>query len=67
MKLYMVVTNDKYELPVAVSEKRVEIAKMTGMALSSVCNAFARADRTKRPTGKYKYVIVEEGENHEID
>lgn len=65
MKLYMVVTNDKYELPVAVSEKRVEIAKMTGMALSSVCNAFARADRTKNPTGKYKYVIVEEGENYE--
>lgn len=62
MKLYMVVTNDKYELPVAVSEKRVEIAKMTGMALSSVCNAFARADRTKNPTGKYKYVIVEDGE-----
>ena len=60
MKLYMVVTNDKYELPVAVSEKRVEIAKMTGMALSSVCNAFARADRTKHPTGKYKYVIVED-------
>ena len=62
MKLYMVVTNDKYELPVAVSEKRVEIAKMTGMALSSVCNAFKRADRTKNPTGKYKYVIVEDGE-----
>lgn len=62
MKLYMVVDNDKYELPVAVAEKRVEISKMLGMPLSSVCNAFARADRTKNPTGKYKYIIVEDGD-----
>lgn len=60
MKLYMVVDNDKYELPVAVAEKRVEISKMLGMPLSSVCNAFARADRTKNPKGKYKYIIVED-------
>lgn len=59
MKLYVVTENDKYELPVAVSERMTEIAKMLGRDLSTISNAFKRAKTVKNPTGKYRYVIVE--------
>ena len=32
MKLYMAVTNDEYELPVAVADSKTELANMTGIS-----------------------------------
>lgn len=67
MKLYMAMTNDKYELPVAVAEKKSELARMMGRELSVVVNSLRRSKTVKNPTGKYKWaeVEVEEVEDEE--
>lgn len=36
MKIYMKVTNDEYELPVAVAESRTVLAKMVGTTPETV-------------------------------
>ena len=59
MKLYMAMTNDKYELPVAVAEKKSELARMMGRELSVVVNSLRRSKTVKNPTGKYKWAEVE--------
>ena len=38
MTLYMAVTPDKYELPMLIAESKAELARMTGMHRSTVCN-----------------------------
>lgn len=59
MKLYMAITNDKYELPVAVAERKSELARMMGRELSVVVNSLRRSKTVKNPTGKYKWAEVE--------
>lgn len=39
MTLYMAVTPDKYELPMLIAETKAELARMTGMHITTVCNA----------------------------
>lgn len=53
MTLYMKVTRDKYELPVAVADSKSELACMVGVAPSSVCHALERGWK------KSTYVAVE--------
>ena len=55
----MAMTNDKYELPVAVAEKKSELARMMGRELSVVVNSLRRSKTVKNPTGKYKWAEVE--------
>lgn len=42
MTLYMAVTNDEYELPVAVAETLGELSEMMGVSKSSICNSVKR-------------------------
>ena len=53
MTLYLKVTRDKYELPVAVADTPSELAKMVGVDRSSVTHSLH--EEWKRPT----YVAVE--------
>ena len=55
MTLYMKVTRDKYELPVAVAETKAELARMLGIKRENVRTAFSHAKKFKNPT----YVVVE--------
>ena len=55
MTLYMKVTRDKYELPVAVAETKEELAWMLGIKRDHVRSAFSHAKKFKNPT----YVVVE--------
>ena len=55
MTLYMKVTRDKYELPVAVAETKAELARMLGIKREHVQSAFFHAKKYKHPT----YVVVE--------
>ena len=59
MTLYMKVTRDKYELPVAVAETKAELARMLGRTRESVQSAFFHAKKYKNPT----YVVVEVDDN----
>lgn len=55
MTLYMKVTRDEYELPVAVAETKAELARMLGLSRENVRSAFSHAKKYKHPT----YVVVE--------
>ena len=55
MTLYMKVTRDEYELPVAVAETKAELARMLGIKREHVRTAFSHAKKFKNPT----YVVVE--------
>ena len=55
MTLYIKVTKDRYELPVAVAETKAELARMLGIKREHVRTAFSHAKKFKSPT----YVVVE--------
>ena len=61
MTLYMKVTNDEYELPLAVGTVN-EIAKMQGITPHEIYRAIWRAKNGiyKRPKAKYVKVEVDE-------
>lgn len=42
MTLYVAVTNDQYELPIAVAETQTELAVMVGVDISTICKQIKR-------------------------
>lgn len=60
MKLYMRVTHDKYELPVAVADSVIELAKMLGLGRSSLESIFSKVRRGNPRYKIYKIVEVED-------
>ena len=42
MILYVAVTNDRYELPIAVAETQTELAIMVGVNISTICKQIKR-------------------------
>ena len=59
MTLYMKVTKDKYELPIAVAGSTKELALMLGVSPNCVSSCFAK----KYPSWK-KVEIEDEEDNH---
>ena len=57
MTLYMKITRDEYELPLAVAETKAELARMLGIERGKVRSAFAKVKKYgyKHST----YVVVE--------
>lgn len=53
--LYLLVTSDKYELPLAVAD--TELARMAGVTVGTVTASLSRRKRAKRP-GRSKYQVV---------
>lgn len=46
MKLYMKVTRDKYELPLAVADSKRELAEMLGTSINCVYSAYSHGHKT---------------------
>lgn len=63
MKVFMMVTQDKYELPVAVAGSSGELAKIIGAKSGDTILSAVR--HAKRRNGRSKYVVVdiEEGDD----
>lgn len=57
MTLYMKVTSDKYELPIAVADSPAELALMLGLQKRSLWSIFAKL--RKGIKGYKTYLIVE--------
>lgn len=55
--LYLWVTSDKYELPLAVADSMEELARMAGVTVGTVTSSISRRKRAKRP-GRSKYQVV---------
>lgn len=60
MKLYMAVTNDRYQLPLGVSEDPGELAKMLGVKRQTIlCDLCpSRKHRSKEKKRDYKVVRI---------
>ena len=56
--VYMVVTQDKYELPIAWAESARELARMLGVDVTSILHAVGRHEKSPRKESKYKLVWV---------
>ena len=54
--LYLEVTKDRYELPVAVADSAYELARMRGVNVTSILHAVST--RSKRQYRKSKYRVV---------
>ena len=61
MKLFMIVTKDEYELPVAVSDSIRELAKMQHLSYRSLVSCFCKGRHPGRAEFKYykRFVTVE--------
>ena len=61
--LFMLVTKDKYELPLAVADTRKELGRMIGVSSITIANSITRARKSGH---KSKYIRVE-FPNNDID
>lgn len=59
MVLYMRVTNDKYQLPIAVTDTVAELAKIFGTTPNAVSSAISK-QRAGRQAGTYYRVEVDD-------
>lgn len=59
-KVYMLITQDKYELPLAVADTSEELSKMLGLSSSAVASSICRAKQSGR---KCRYIEVRIDEN----
>lgn len=63
--LYIAVTKDKYELPIAVADSPQELAKLCGTT-KNVINSMISHEKAGRIKSKYKKIEIEErNENNE--
>lgn len=66
MALYMAVTPDKYELPVAIGDSPTELAEMIGVSakwiLVSLAPSRERYNNRRRRGYRYRKVKVEDGD-----
>jgi hypothetical protein len=62
MKIYMYVTNDKYELPIVMADSVKALAKMVGVKASSINSVISRHCSGDLKTCRYRSVEIEDGE-----
>lgn len=62
MFVWLKVTNDRYELPVAVADSGKELARICGVSENNVYNAMTQA---RRRGWRCQYVRVEIGKDNE--
>lgn len=66
--LYMLVSQDEYELPLAVTDTMDELARIAGVTCGTIAAAISRRGRAKHTShSKYRVVWVEEYENADLD
>lgn len=64
-RLYIKVSADKYEFPVAVADSVRELAKMIGVSEQNIWNCMRHAKKTGKES-VYKVVILEEKDGNEM-
>jgi len=58
--LYLKVTNDKFELPVAVADSVIELSEMIGIHRRSLESIFCKIRKGKYGNSMYKIVEVDD-------
>lgn len=62
--IWMKVTDDKYELPIAIAESAGQLAIMLGVSRNCIRSAVSHA-RKEGKKSVYKKIEIEEGEEYE--
>lgn len=60
--LYLEITQDKYALPTKVATSPNELARLTGLKVSSIYNAVSQADRGYFPFPRFIRVAIDDCE-----
>lgn len=60
MKLYLCVTDDKYELPIAVADSQAELARMVGVTCNTVCACLCRLRNGDYESSIYREVEIDD-------
>lgn len=66
MTLWICVSNDKYELPIAVADTAAELARMLGVKHNTILSATCNADAGRTKWCKYKKVVIDDDETDHI-
>lgn len=68
MKLYICVTHDEYELPIAVADSTKELAQMLGVKSKTIVESLCRVRNGTRGWCRYKEIEIEEekGDGNEL-
>lgn len=61
MPLYLMVTSDRFRLPIAVADSMEELSQMVGVSVTSISHAINNVKQGKRKKSKYEVVFVERG------
>lgn len=60
MVLYMEITEDEYELPVAVATSATQLARLRGVSVNSIRASISHENAGRRKFSRYKRVEVED-------
>lgn len=60
MVIYMAVTMDKYELPIALADSAVELAKMCNTSVNNIYSCISKVQSGKYKKSKFIKVKIEE-------
>lgn len=60
MKLFIYVTNDEYELPLAVADSQAELARMTGKNPMSISHALFHVRHGDYKHSRYQEIEVDD-------
>lgn len=60
MKVYMCVTDDEYELPIAVADTQRELARMLGVKEGTIRRALCLLRQGKYKTSIYREVEIDD-------
>lgn len=58
--LYLEVTKDRYELPLAVADSAWELARLRHVGVTTILHATGERDRRRPKKSKYKIVWIDE-------
>ena len=59
-KLYLLVSDDKYRLPLIVADSAKELARLAGTTISTVYTALWRCQHGERINSRYEVVEIDE-------
>ena len=60
MHVYIAVSKDKYELPIAVADTASELARMVGVKENAIIASISRTKAGKIKWSRYRKVVFEE-------
>ena len=63
MALYMKVSDDEYEFPIAIADSTAELARMLDKKVGTVRSAFKRVRKGEIANSTYKIIDTDEKEN----